>query len=694
MMPLRPVRALVIGAGPAAIAMHLPVLAGLRDAGKIELMVVCDIEYERAELARREFDFREACGDTRGALNRADIDAVYVFGSAQMHYEYGTAALQNGKHLFVEKPVAATFQQALALCETARVRGLIAVGGLNRRFYKSLASVRARNGKDGWRSAEAVFHKPEQGKPVPFGARSWLSANGIHALDALVFAMGGLPSHLTAIADKPGSRAPSVFSAVMSWPNGAQGVFVCNNNAGTRREEYVFHGVAETYTVDEESLTIDRNGISTRTPIASLGDGIAAEHDAFLQGIQSGAPPLHSICAIAPSVFLAELIECGFSGRVEIPKANHALAPRASTRGAVLIANCAAHQAALARLLAQFPLVALEHVNQSPEARPDIRAAIVGGGPPLDPGIFSKIPNLGVIGIIGLSVARYSPETWLARGVSVVNASEAYAESVAEFALGLAILGRRRAFSSNSAMRAGGWGIDPSMTGFSGRLNRMARAVRPAIRSLGLEPVAAKLWKHSQMIMRGAGSVVSAANDLNGAVVGIIGWGANARAFAIRLAQARAQVLVYSEHGAPSEIAKCGATPASLAAVLSAEIVSLHRGLSPRTRHFLGSSELAQLRPGTVLINVARGALIEPQALVQRLRRGDIFACLDTYEEEPLAASHPLRRLENVFLTSHIAGGSRKMQAEAADEVVRKVIAHLDGEPQETITYERLRNMT
>ena len=685
---------LVIGAGPAAVAMHLPVLAGLRDAGQIELAVVCDIDAERAKLALRQFAFREVCGDPSNALSRADIGAVYIFGSAQMHYEYGSAALQNGKHVFVEKPVAPSFQQALALCEAARARGLIAVGGLNRRFYKSLDSVRARNGNAGWRSAEVVFHKPEHGKPAPFGARSWLSANGIHALDALIFAMGGPPSHLTAIAGDTEFSPSSIFSAVMRWPNGAQAVFLCNNNAGARREEYVFHGTAETYTVDEESLTSQKDGISARTPIVSLGDGIAAEHDAFLQGIRSGVPPRHSICAIAPSIFLAELIENGFSGRVEIPKTHRLAVPQSPAAVSILVANCTAHQVALARLLPQFSLVALEHLTQSPEQRPDIRAAIVGGAPPLNPDIVSKIPNLEIIGIIGLSVARHNPETWLARGVSLVNASEAYAESVAEFALGLAILGRRSAFSSNSAMRAGGWGTDSGVTGFRGWMHRMARASRPVIKSFGLEPAAARLWKHSQTRIPGLGSVPRAAHDLNGTLVGIIGWGANARAFALRLVQAKARVLIYSEHGTPTEIAGCGATPASLAAVLGAEIVSLHRGLNPRTRHFLGSSELAQLRPGTVLINVARGALIEPKALLQRLKQGDIFACLDTFEEEPLPASHSLRRLKNVFLTSHIAGGSRKMQIEAADEVIRKVVAHLNGDLSGAVTYERLRNMT
>ena len=98
--------------------------------------------------------------------------------------------------------------------------------------------------------------------------------------------------------------------------------------------------------------------------------------------------------------------------------------------------------------------------------------------------------------------------------------------------------------------------------------------------------------------------------------------------------------------------------PASLSEVLAADVVSLHRGLTEGTRHSLGASELAKLLAGSVLINIARGALFDPDALLVRLKQGDICACLDTYEEEPLMASHPLRRLPNVFLTSHIAGGS------------------------------------
>jgi phosphoglycerate dehydrogenase-like enzyme len=182
--------------------------------------------------------------------------------------------------------------------------------------------------------------------------------------------------------------------------------------------------------------------------------------------------------------------------------------------------------------------------------------------------------------------------------------------------------------------------------------------------------------------------------DLQGATVGLVGWGANARAFAERLGRAQARVLVYSENAEQDDIRGGGAVPVSLSEVLAADIVSLHRGLTESTRHCLGAAELAKLRPGTVLINIARGALIEPHALLARLKQGDIFACLDSYNSEPLIVSHPLRNLPNVFLTSHIAGGSSDNYAGAAVEVVRKVAAHLAADVTQSISAERLRTMS
>jgi phosphoglycerate dehydrogenase-like enzyme len=329
----------------------------------------------------------------------------------------------------------------------------------------------------------------------------------------------------------------------------------------------------------------------------------------------------------------------------------------------------------------------------------DVVAAIQGrGSSPLTPEILAKLPALEVVGICGLSFTHFAPEPLLARGIRLINASSAHAESVAEFALGLAILGRRRAFTSHAVMAEGGWGTRTRASGPRGVVERVARGVRPVFTAIGLEPLMLRMWNATQPTARTglATPGVTDSRDLQGASVGLIGWGANARALAVRSMSAGARVLVYSEHASEADISAAGAgiARASLNEVLAADIVSLHRGLVPETRHFLGAPELAQLRPGSVLINVARAALIDPAALLERLRRGDVFACLDVFEEEPLPSADPLRKLPNVFLTSHIAGGSRDMQSAAADEVVRKIAAHLSGDTGNSVSPQRLRTMS
>jgi phosphoglycerate dehydrogenase-like enzyme/predicted dehydrogenase len=694
---LPPIRVLVIGAGPMADFAHLPALARLRDEGAIVLAAVCDIDRQRAIAAQRKFGFLEYSGDGLASLQRADIDAVYIFASAQLHYEYGMIALQCGKHLFVEKPIAPSHSDAVALALTAGSRGLIAAGGLNRRFFKSMGAVRERAGKARWRYAEAVFHKAEFRNAPSFGARTFLSANGIHALDALVFMMQGLPQEITAISGEAGAAAKSVFSAVMRWQDGAQGVFLCNNNAGSRREEYAFHGFGETYRIDDAGMNVEQNNRSAKTSFPAIGDGIVAEHQAFLQSIRSGVAPPHSIAAIAPSMFLAELIEAGFSGQVQLPnKAAADIAAREIPSKAILVVPSPELQSGLTRLLPHYQFASIEDVRAASGERADIVAAILGrGSSPLPHDVLDKLPRLGVVGIMALSLARHDPQSLLDRGITILNSSAAYADSVAELALGLAILGRRRAFTSDSVMRSGGWGTDRGMPGFSGWLRRAGQRVRPALKIVGLEPLMQRIWRKALAPNDGISrAVVAAPRDLQGAVVGLLGWGENARVFASHLQQVGARVVVYSEHAPEGDIRLAGAMPVSLGEALAADIVSLHRGLTKQTLHFLGEAELAKLRPGTVLINTARGALIEPRALLARLRRGDIFACLDTYEDEPPSPTDPLRSLPNVFLTSHIAGGSKDMHGAAADEVIRKVAAFLAGDSVVSLSAERLKTMS
>jgi phosphoglycerate dehydrogenase-like enzyme/predicted dehydrogenase len=681
-------RALVVGASETAALLHLPVLAALRDAGRLQLMEICDLRLESAGAMRDRFGFARESGDAAAAIARDDIDLVYLFGGARMHHALGLAALEAGKHLFVEKPIAPSYAEAMALADAARERGLIAVGGHNRRFLSAFDGIAREAGRAGWTFAEAVFHKPAFGEPAPFGAATWLSGNGIHALDALVFMMGGLPDSLVAHVD---GRGPSVCIALMRWPNGAQGVLLSNNEAGARREEYSFHASGETWQVTDEGLTLDRDGVRSQFGCSPVGDGFAAEHAAFLDSVANGVAPRHAISALAPSLFLAELIEAGHQGPVRLPERK--VQPTLGASGpSVVLENVERQRSTLGAIPSHWRLVALEEVERSSAARPDITAAILAtGAPPISAETLDKLPNLAVVGVIGLSVARYDPDRLLDRGVALVNASQAYAESVAEFALGLAILGRRRAFLSSEAMRRGGWGTSVPR---GETLLSVARRARRVANKLGIADMLARGWRSHPRLAALSAPNPQQSRDLSGALVGLIGWGANASAFTRRLIASGARVIVHSEHASAEDIRASGAEPVSLASVLAADIVSLHRGLTPSTRQRIGAAELARLRPGAVLINAARGALTDENALLARLARGDIFACLDTFDEEPLPRRHPLRRLPNAFLTSHIAGGSSDMHAAAAREVIDKVARHLDGDPVATLRAERLATMT
>ncbi|MBB2173108.1 NAD(P)-dependent oxidoreductase [Gluconacetobacter asukensis] len=707
-----PIRALVVGAGVTSCLLHLPRLAQLRDAGRLALVEICDVMEERAVAARQKFGFSRCSGDALSGFERADVDAVYLFGDARMHYTLGMAALERGKHLFAEKPIAPNYAAACRLAEMAQARGLVACGGHNRRFYRSMGEVRRLGGKAGWHSLEAVFHKPSHAVAPPFGASSWLTANGIHALDALLFINGSLPDHIAT------SVRPNAYAALLQWPDGARGSFLCDNNAGERREAYAFHAAGLTCRIDEEALHVARAGQTHTTPMPGLDDGFAAEHAAFLDAIAQRTEPPHGIAALAPSLRLAELIEAGFSGKVDWPETSPVrpvAAPRwfdkspsddcspedgpvgdgLSGAGSMLVVN--ARGLSLGRVTTSIdrPIVAIEDVLRSARPRPDIVAALIGTGPRvITDALLDLMPNLRVAGLVGLSFARHNPEALLARDVALVNASRTYAENVAEFVLGLAILGRRRGFASHQLMRNGGWGSAVQPDGWRGSALKAARAVRPVAARMGLEPLLRRGWRQARPLHGIAPAASTPTRALHGATTGLIGWGENARALAVRLVAAGAKVLVFSEHAPVGDIRAVGATPAALGEALAADIVSLHRGLTPATRHFLGSAELARLRPGAVLINVARAELIEPGALLARLKAGDIFACIDVFDREPPPARDPLRRLPNVFLTSHIAGSAEELRAGALAEVLHKMERHLGGAPVRLVTPTRLRTMT
>jgi len=185
---------------------------------------------------------------------------------------------------------------------------------------------------------------------------------------------------------------------------------------------------------------------------------------------------------------------------------------------------------------------------------------------------------------------------------------------------------------------------------------------------------------------------VSAGETLFGRRVGIVGFGRIGRAFAKLLQPFGVEILVTDPYAA---------VPAFKAVhldelVSSCSIVVLCAALTPETRGMFDRHRLSLLADGAYLINVARGGLIDMEALLVELRSGRLTAALDVTDPvEPLSPDHELRRLPNVILTPHIAAGGIEMRREIGAIAVEEVVRFIKGQPPlDQVTTEMLATMT
>lgn len=194
------------------------------------------------------------------------------------------------------------------------------------------------------------------------------------------------------------------------------------------------------------------------------------------------------------------------------------------------------------------------------------------------------------------------------RGVQVCNAAGLNADAVAEHVMALLLCHYKNICSLNQFMRTGGSAPLPDYHG----------------------------------------------GELSGRTLGLVGLGHIGRAVAVRAQAFGLRVLGWSYR--PIEIP--GGESVSLSQLFTeSDIVSLHVPLTDDTRQLIDAAALAQMKPTSLLINTARGGLIDEAALVRALQSGTLGgACLDVFAEEPLPADSPLRRLDNVILTPHTAG--------------------------------------
>lgn len=267
------------------------------------------------------------------------------------------------------------------------------------------------------------------------------------------------------------------------------------------------------------------------------------------------------------------------------------------------------------------------------------------GSPRVTDSILASSPHLKIVGELegDRFAQRIDVEAARARGVAAVDTTHGSSMPVAEWALALSLIGLNNAGALFRRL------IDGEVL-FTSREQRMA------------DPV----YQYG---------------ELTGKRVGLIGCGHIGRRLIELLEPFRADIFVHDPY-VPRELADIyDLTLTSLDLVLSTcDVVVCLVPLTPATAGMLGGRELALLPSGTVFVNVSRGAVVDSDALIERLRVGDVIGCLDVFDPEPIPADSEVRQLTNVFLSPHIAGvtaaGRFRFFSLMVDEIERCFAGH------------------
>ncbi len=261
----------------------------------------------------------------------------------------------------------------------------------------------------------------------------------------------------------------------------------------------------------------------------------------------------------------------------------------------------------------------------------DAVAAIVSTDP-FDASVFAAAPLLRVVARVGVGTDSIDIDAATNAGVVVTTTPGAHEGTVADHTLALMLAAVRRVLENDASVRRGEWERAGHLTG----------------------------------------------TDLNGATVGIVGYGRIGRAVARRVLAFGARVIAFD----PFVTEPTDVQLVDLETLLGdADIVSLHLPLSSNTRGLIGRRELKRMRRGSILVNVARGGIVDEPSLVEALESGHLrAAALDVFEVEP-PRSHALLELGGVVLSPHIAGLSERSIRALAGQATRSVVDVLAGRP-------------
>jgi phosphoglycerate dehydrogenase-like enzyme len=170
---------------------------------------------------------------------------------------------------------------------------------------------------------------------------------------------------------------------------------------------------------------------------------------------------------------------------------------------------------------------------------------------------------------------------------------------------------------------------------------------------------------------------------LEGKTVGVLGFGRIGQEVARILKAFDARVLAYARTLTAEKAGQIGAECVPIETLLKeSNVVSIHVPLNANTRGMIGDKELAMMKPGALLVNTARGAIVSETAMIRALENGHLGGVgLDVFEIEPLPMDHPLRRFDNAILLSHRGYATVEVLRERYQEALTNILNFMDGKP-------------
>lgn len=249
--------------------------------------------------------------------------------------------------------------------------------------------------------------------------------------------------------------------------------------------------------------------------------------------------------------------------------------------------------------------------------------------------LLEKAERLRVVGRAGVGVDNVDLDAATRRGIVVMNTPGGSATTVAELALAMVLALYRHLPSATASVKAGRW----EKKRFQGR-------------------------------------------ELAGKTLGVVGIGNIGSVLVDRAAAMRMRVIAYDPFINAEAAAKLGATLVDLDTLWrEADVVSLHVPLTDQTRHLVRAETLARMKRGAILVNCARGGIVDERALADALASGHLGGvALDVFEKEPPPADHPLFALDDVVCTPHIGASTEEAQSAVAVAIAEQLVAYLqDG---------------